>query len=101
MYVQLMCLHVCRLHSYFFVCVCVCFCLSVCMFMYRAMNLGCDKGCKTTFESLSAKMNEYSKVRTCFYQCCSYLDGYRMPPKLDYCFITSTSLVSVAVSTWI
>ena len=29
------------------------------------------------------------------------LIGYRMPPKLDYCFITSTSLVPVAVSTWI
>ena len=29
------------------------------------------------------------------------LIGYRMPPKLDYCFITSTSLVPVAVFTWI
>ena len=26
---------------------------------------------------------------------------YIKPPKLDYCFITSTSLVPVAVSTWI
>ena len=26
-------------------------------------------------------------------------NGYRIPPKLDYCFITSTSLF--AVSTWI
>ena len=25
--------------------------------------------------------------------------GYRKPPKLDYCFITSTNLVPVAVST--
>ena len=32
---------------------------------------------------------------TCFYKCYSYL----WPPKLDYCFITNTSLV--AVSTWI
>ena len=28
------------------------------------------------------------------------LIAYRMPPKLDYCFVTSTSLVPVAVSTW-
>ena len=27
--------------------------------------------------------------------------GYTMPPKLDYCLITSTSLVPVTVSTWI
>ena len=29
-------------------------------------------------------------VHTCFYHCCSHLD-----PKLEYCFITSTSLVRV------
>ena len=33
--------------------------------------------CKTTFEALSAKANEYSKVRMCFYQCCSYHDWYQ------------------------
>ena len=34
-----------------------------------------------------------------FYQCCSHLIGYRMPQKLDYCFVMSTSLVPVTVST--
>ena len=29
------------------------------------------------------------------------LIGYRKPPKLDYCFITSTSIVPVVASTWI
>ena len=29
------------------------------------------------------------------------LIGYRMPPKLDCCFLMSTSCVPVAVSTWI
>ena len=43
-----------------------------------------------------------SKIHTAFYQCCLRLDWlYRKPPKLDYCFIMNTSLVSVAVSTWI
>ena len=32
------------------------------MYIYH----GWDEGCKTTFEALSAKTNEYSKVRTCF-----------------------------------
>ena len=30
----------------------------------------------------------------------SMLIGYRTPPKLDYCFIMSTSLVSIAISTF-
>ena len=57
---------------------------------------GWDQGWKTVCEALSVKMNGYLKVRTCFYQCSFYFDW---PSKLDYCFITSTSLVPVAVST--
>ena len=34
-----------------------------------------------------------------FYQCCSNLDW--MPPKLNYCYMMSTRLVPIAVSTWI
>ena len=56
-----------------------------------------------SFVSKNKRIFESSHVfLLIFYQCCSYpLIDYRMPPKLDYCFITSTSLVSVAVSTWI
>ena len=41
--------------------------------MYIYIYLGWDEGRKTTFKASSAKMNEPSKVRTCYYQCCSYL----------------------------
>ena len=44
-------------------------------------------------------MNKYSKVRSVFINVDFNLIGYRKPLKLDYCFITSTSLVSVTVST--
>ena len=44
------------------------------MRLYK-LGLGAwDEGHKTTFKASSAKTNEYSKVRMCFYQCCSNLD---------------------------
>ena len=51
--------------------------------------------------SKQKQTGKYSKVRMYFYQIALTFIGYTMPPKLDYCFITSTSLVPVAVSTWI
>ena len=44
-----------------------------------------------------ASLRKASKIHTGFYQCCLRLDWlYSKPPKL-----MNTSLVSVAVSTWI
>ena len=40
-------------------------------------------------------MNKYLKVRSVFINVDFNLIGYRKPFKLDYCFITSTSLVPV------
>ena len=50
--------------------------------------------------SSGRKALKASKVRTCFFiNVALTLIGYRKPPKLDYCFIMSASLVPVAVST--
>ena len=46
-----------------------------------SLHQGWDEGYKTTFKALSAKMNKYSKVCTCFYQCCSYLDWVQKASK--------------------
>ena len=41
---------------------------------------------------------QHSKLRTCFFiNVALTLIAYRMPPKLDYCILTSTSLVPVAL----
>ena len=65
--------------------------------MYMYMYWGWDEGWKTTFEASSANMNECLKVHV-FINVALTLVGYRKPPKLDYCFITSTSVVPVTVS---
>ena len=46
--------------------------------------------------SLSVKTNEVSDM----FVSVLFID-YKKSPKLDYCFIMHTSLVPVAVSTWI
>ena len=73
----------------------------VCMYMYMCMYYGWDNVCKTTFEA-STKTNKYSKFAHVFINVALItLIVCRMHPKLDYYFITSTSLVPVTVSTYI
>ena len=47
------------------------------------------------------KQTNIQRFKRVFINVALTLIGYRIAPKLDYCFITSTSLVPVAVSTWI
>ena len=68
--------------------------------VYVLIVLELGQVCKTTFEASSAKTNKYSKFAHVFINVALIiLIGYRMHPKLDYCFITSTSFVPVTVST--
>ena len=66
--------------------------LIICIFGKEIIGMGpyCgwDKDCK-----------QHSKLRTWFFyiNVALTLIGYRKPPKLDYCFITSTSLVPVGL----
>ena len=57
--------------------------------MYNVCTRAGTKVVKQHSKLCQQKKNEYSK------------DLERKPPKLDYCFITSTSLIPVTVSTWI
>ena len=60
------------------------------------------KGWKTAFKASSAKMSKTFEGLHVFLPML-LLIGYRKPPKLNYCFITSTSLtlcIPVTVSTW-
>ena len=56
--------------------------------LQKVLNQGWDEGYIRMFTNV-------------FINVAHTLIGYRMTPKLDYCFITSTSLVPVTVSTWI
>ena len=58
-------------------------------------------GTKVAKQHSKQKQTNIQRVCKYFYQIALTFIGYTMPPKLDYCFITSTSLVPVAVSTWI
>ena len=102
MYIYYMYVHVCThvlcTFNYIHVCKYVCI---VCMYMYMCMYYGWDNVCKTTFEA-STKTNKYSKFAHVFINVALIiLIVCRMHPKLDYYFITSTSLVPVTVSTYI
>ena len=44
------------------------------------------------------KQTKFRRFARVFINVTLTLIGYRKPPKLDYCFIASTSLVPVAVS---
>ena len=57
------------------------------------------KGWKQPSKLLQQKMNKKLEGSHVFLPML-LLIGYRKPPKLNYCFIMSTSLVPVTVSTW-
>ena len=52
-------------------------------------------------KQLTFKKTNIRRFARVFINVALTLIGHRMPPKMDYCFITSASLVPVAVSTWI
>ena len=64
------------------------------LYPYNMFILGLEQRLENNLRSFIARTREGSKVLTCFYQCCSYLDW---PPKLDYCFIMSTIVLFLSV----
>ena len=102
-----MCVHVCMYSVYvcMYIYVCTCMCVHVCIYMYvfTVYMYVCTKaGMNSQYQirSFVKKSFEGSHVfLILFINVALTWIGYRKPPKLHYCFIMSTNLVPVAVST--
>ena len=75
--------------------------------MYIHVHVHVRAGTKVAKQHLKLRQQKRTNIRRFARVFNNFIDvaltliGYRTPPKLDYCFIMSTSLVPVAVSTWI
>ena len=68
------------------------------------VNLCIRAGTKVAKQHSKLCQQKRTNIRTfacVFINVALTLTGYRMPPKLDYCFIMSASLVPLTDSTWI